>query len=143
MWVVKDDPAWKRARVWGARGWRAAVWVGARTPGWMRQWQFWLTLAVGAFLRLYWLGRSPFYSDSALLYLEVARGAPDHLLAGTGIYSSLLALNMPLYTLLLYPFANDPQGWTLWQAAANVVAVGLLYIWAESAFGRWAALAGG
>ncbi len=141
MAAVKDGPGW--ARAWGARGRRAAVWVGAGTPGWMWQWQFWLTLVVGAFLRLYWLGRSPFYSDSALLYLEVARSAPDHLLAGTGIYSSLLALNMPLYTLLLYPFANDPQGWTLWQAAANVVAVGLLYIWAESAFGRWAALAGG
>ena len=154
MAAVKDGPAWDRARAWGERGWsgalwlgergrRAAGWLGGRAPGWMRQWQFWLTLAVGAFLRFYWLGRSPFYSDSALLYLEVARGAPAHLLAGTGIYTSLLSLNMPLYTLLLYPFANDPQAWTLWQAAANVVAVGLLYIWAESAFGRWAALAGG
>ncbi len=143
MAAVKDWPGWAGALSLAARGWRAVARVGARAPGWTRQWQFWLTLAMGAFLRLYWLGRSPFYSDSALLFLEVARGAHDHLLAGTGIYTSLLSLNMPLYTLLLYPFANDPQGWTLWQAAANVVAVGLLYIWAESAFGRWAALAGG
>ncbi|HEX9036681.1 MAG TPA: hypothetical protein VF808_06775, partial [Ktedonobacterales bacterium] len=114
-----------------------------RAPRWARQWQFWLTLAVGGFLRLYWLGRSPFYSDSALLYVEVARAAHDHLLPGTGIYNSLLALNMPFYTLLLYPFANDPQAATWLQALANVAAVALLYIWAERAFGRWAALAGG
>jgi hypothetical protein len=100
-------------------------------------------LAVGAFLRLYWLGRSPFYSDSALLYLEAARASYAHLLPGTGIYNSLLALNMPLYTIFLYPFANYPQAWTLVQAAANVVAVALLYLWAESAFGRWAGLVGG
>jgi hypothetical protein len=142
MAAVKDGVKLE-ARAWGAWGWRAVVWLGEQAPGWARQWQFWLTLAVGAFLRLSWLGRSPFYSDSALLYLEAARAAHDHLLPGTGIYSSLLALNMPLYTLLLYPFANDPQRWTLVQAAANVAAVGLLYIWAERAFGRWAALAGG
>jgi hypothetical protein len=117
-----------------ARGW---------TLGWAWQWQFWVVLAVGAFLRLYWLGHSPFYPDSALLYLEAARAAHDHLLPGTGIYSSLLALNMPLYTLFLYLFANDPQVWTFWQAAANVIAVALLYLWAESAFGRWAALVSG
>src|SRR5512146_2100590 len=112
MLAVKDRPGWRaRARGWGARGWRAAVWIGAGAPGWARQWQFWLTLAVGALLRLSWLGRSPFYSDSALLYLEVARAAHDHLPLGTGIYNSLLALNTPLYTLLLSPFANDPQRW--------------------------------
>ena len=141
--MVKDVPGWAQRQVWRARGWRAAGWLRARAPRWAHQWQFWLVLVVGAFLRLYWLGHSPFYSDSALLYLEVARGAHDHLLPGTGIYNSLLALNMPLYTLLMYPFANNPQGWTLLQAAANVVAVALLYIWAERAFGRWAALIGG
>lgn len=143
MAAVKDRPGWVWMRAWGARRWRVVARAGAWAPGWARQWQFWLTLAVGGFLRLYWLGRSPFYSDSALLYVEVARASHDHLLAGTGIYNSLLALNMPLYTLLLAPFANDPQAWTWLQGLANVVAVGLLYLWAESAFGRWAALAGG
>lgn len=117
--------------------------VAAHLPRPLRQWQFWLVLAIGAFLRLYWLGHSPFYYDSALLYVEAARAARDHLLPGTGIYSSLLALNMPLYTLFLYPFANDPQAWTLLQALANVAGVALLYLWAESAFGRWAALVAG
>src|SRR5215469_18079437 len=80
-----------------------------RYPLWVRQWQFWVVLGAAAILRLFSIGRSPFGSDDALLFLEASRAVHDHLLPGTGIYNSVLALNMPLYTFILLPFATNPQ----------------------------------
>jgi hypothetical protein len=99
--------------------------------------------AVAAALRLAAIGRSPFDSDDALLFLEAARAARDHLLPGTGIYSSLLALNPPAYTFLLLPFALHPLGMAILTALANVAAVAGLYLFAARHLGRNAALVAG
>ncbi|HEV7126129.1 MAG TPA: glycosyltransferase family 39 protein, partial [Ktedonobacterales bacterium] len=128
-------PAPRAARL--ARTWRVVV---ARLPKWALQWQMWLVLAIGASLRLVAIGRSPFGSDDALLFLEAARTTHDRLLPGTGIFNSLLALNFPAYTFLLLPFANQPQGLAVLTAVANVVAVACLYVFTERMFGRWPAL---
>lgn len=132
--------AWPRSlAAWAALGRRMAAYL----PGWARDWRFWLVFAVGAALRLVAIGRTPFDSDDALLFLEAGRAARDHLMPGTGIYSSLLALNPPIYTYLLLPFAFHPLGMALFTALANVVAVAGLYLFAARHFGRSAALVAG
>lgn len=114
-----------------------------RYPAWARQWQFWTVLGVAAILRLFAIGRSPFGSDDALLFLEASRAVHDHLLPGTGIYNSVLALNMPLYTFILLPFATNPQALSVVTALANVAAVGGWYVFVQRYFGRRAALIAG
>jgi hypothetical protein len=121
---------------------RHAAWP-LRVPAWATQWEFWLVAALGAILRLLPLRYSPFGIDDALLMLEATRASHDHLLPGTGIYSSILALNPPLYTYLLLPFADQPMGMVMLTAIANIVAVAGLYIFAQQFFGRRAALLAG
>ncbi len=108
--------------------WRGVRAVWRRTPGWARDGGLWLTLAVAALLRIPPLARSPFTGDDALLLLEAARSVHDGLLPATGIFSSLLALNMPLYTWLLLPFAAHPLGMAMLTGVTNVAAVGALYL---------------
>lgn len=112
-------------------------------PVWVRQWQFWVVLGIGALLRLFAIGRSPFGSDDALLFLEAGRVVHDHLLPGTGIYNSVLALNMPLYTFILLPFATNPQALSVVTALANVGAVAGWYVFVQRFFSRRAALIAG
>jgi hypothetical protein len=138
----------KAARgAWG--GLKAAADGVARTAGILGTplraagWPLWLVLGVGAALRLPALWRSPFGSDDALLFLEAARAAHERMLPATGIFNSLLALNMPLYTLLLLPFADHPLGMVALTVAANVAAVGGLYLFTARYFGRAPALLAG
>ncbi len=112
-------------------------------PTWATQWEFWLVAVLGAILRLLPLRYSPFGIDDALLMLEATRASHDHLIPSTGIYSSILALNPPLYTYLLLPFADQPMGMVVLTAIANIVAVAGLYIFAQQLFGRRAALLAG
>lgn len=112
-------------------------------PAWTTQWQFWLVVALGTILRLLPLHYSPFGIDDALLMLEATRAVHDHLIPGTGIYSSLLTLNPPLYTFILLPFADQPMGMVVLTALANIVAIAGLYIFAQAFFGRRVALLSG
>src|SRR5947209_1703871 len=96
------------------RIWRRLLRVALPPSGhWARSWQFWFVVGLAALLRLPPVNHSPFGIDTALLMLEATRAAQSHLLPGTGIYNSLLALNSPVYTYLLLPFANAPEAFAL------------------------------
>ena len=112
-------------------------------PAWARQWQLWVVLGLAALLRLIAIAHSPFGSDAALSFLEVARSAHDHALPVTGEYDSILALEPAAYALIILPFANHPFGIALITALANTAAVGLTYILGARYFGRAAGLAAG
>ena len=128
-----EPPMCRSSRVFSSARWaRARQWL----PAWAGQWQFWLVLGLASLLRVPPVARSPFSSDDALLFLEAARALRDHLLPGTGIFNSLLALNMPFYTWVLLPFALHPLGMAILTDAANILAVGGLYIFGARYFGR-------
>lgn len=107
------------------------------------RWEFLLVALVAVLFRIPPLLRSPFSSDDSLLFLEAGRASQSHLLPITGIYSSLLAMNMPIYTWLLLPFATHPFGMALVTGSANVVAVVLLYLLGARYVGRAAGLIAG
>ncbi|HLY32541.1 MAG TPA: glycosyltransferase family 39 protein, partial [Ktedonobacterales bacterium] len=122
---------------------RALAALRRNTPDWILDWRFWLILGLAALLRLWPLARSPFTSDDALLMLEAARAAHDHTLPATGIFNSLLALNMPFYTWLLLPFAAQPLGMAIPTGVANVLTVAGIYLFGAHYFGRTAGLIAG
>jgi len=109
----------------------------------MRRWDFALALAIGALLRLVWLGDTSFLGDQADL-LALGRSAlAHHTLLATGIRSSIGAMNPPAASGLLLPFAglSDPIWAALATALANIAAVALLYGVANRYLGRRAAFA--
>ena len=114
-----------------------------RPPAWALEWGFWLTLTFGATLRLLPLRFSPFGIDSALLMIEANRAVTQGVIPGTGIFSSLLALNPPIYTYILLLFARQPFGMTLLTALANVAGVVALYFFARRHFGTLVATIAG
>jgi len=112
---------------------------------WARQWEFWLALALAAFLRLWQVNTSSFLNDQAGL-MELARGG---ILQGalplTGIPSSIGTLNPPTAIYLIMPFAyvtKDPLGAIISIAVWNVLGVALCYIFALRYFGRRVAVVG-
>ncbi len=107
------------------------------------QWQFWLVVGVAALLRLPPLARSPFTSDDSLLMLEAARAVSEHTLPATGIFNSLLALNMPLYTWVLLLFATQPLGMAILTGVANTLTIGGAYLFGARYFGRATGLLAG
>ncbi len=117
--------------------------AGRRLPGWAVQWQFWAVLGLAALLRLVAIPHSPFSSDAALSFLEVARSSHDHTLPVTGEYNSILALELPAYSFIILPFANHPFGIAVLTALANTAAVGLVYLLGERYFGRNVAVVAG
>lgn len=126
-----------------ARWRRSALAVWRRAPGWARDWGLWTTLVVAALLRIPPLARSPFTGDDALLLLEAARATHDGLLPATGIFSSLLALNLPFYTWLLLPFAAHPLGMAILTGVTNAAAVVALYLLGARYLGRATGLIAG
>jgi 4-amino-4-deoxy-L-arabinose transferase-like glycosyltransferase len=117
--------------------------VGHRLPGWVRLSEFWLVIGLASLLRIPPLTHSPFSSDDALLFLEAIRAVHYHLLPATGIFNSLLALNMPFYTWLLLPFATYPLGMAIGTGVANILTVGGVYIFGARYFGRVTGLIAG
>jgi hypothetical protein len=106
----------------------------------LRQWQLWLVVGVAAILRAVAAINSPFGRDAALLLISAGRAAHEHVIPGSGIYSSLLALNPPLYTWLIMPFADHPWVLVALTVIASCAAVGLTYLLAERLFSRHVAL---
>ncbi len=114
-----------------------------RIPAWILRWDFALALALGALLRLLWLGDTSFLGDQAEL-LALGRSALAHeSLVATGIRSSIGTLNPPAAIALLLPFAplGNPIWATLATALTNVLAVALLYGLGNRYLGRHAAFA--
>lgn len=112
--------------------------LSCRWP-WLRHWEFWLTLAVGAFLRLWHLGTSQFLDDQAMLMSMARNSVLQHALPVTGIPSSIGALNPPFSVYLLVPFAfftRDPFPAVVGIALWNVLGVALCYVFAWRYFGR-------
>lgn len=114
---------------------------GARRD-WLRHWELWVALAVGAFLRLWQPGAGQFLGDQAgllqLARLSVQRGA----IPVTGIYSSISTLNPPLSVYVLLPFAwlsHDPVLAVISQECWNVAGILFCYIFVLRTFGRRAA----
>lgn len=114
-----------------------------RNVAWVRDWQFWVVLGLAAVLRLIGILHSPFTSDAALSFLEVARSWHDHTLPVTGEFDSILALEPPAYSFIILPFANHPFVMALITALANTLAVGLTYVLGARYFGRAAGFVAG
>lgn len=117
----------------------------SRLPEWCTRPEFLLVLAVGAALRLTFLGQTTFLGDQAELLALARSAALHHSVPVTGIRSSIGTLNQPASIYLLLPFAllGDPRWATLATALANVAAVVLLYALANRYAGRRAAFAAG
>ncbi|MGH2517166.1 MAG: ArnT family glycosyltransferase, partial [Ktedonobacterales bacterium] len=112
---------------------------------WLRYWEFWFALALGAFLRLWQLGTSQFLDDQAILMSMARSSVVQHAIPITGIPSSIHALNPPLSVYLLMPFAlfgKDPFPAIVALALWNVAGVALCYIFAWRYFGRRVAAIG-
>lgn len=116
-----------------------------RLPEWCTRPDFLLVLAVGAALRLTFLGQTTFLGDQAELLALARSAAMHHAVPVTGIRSSIGTLNQPASIYLLLPFAllGDPRWATFGTAIANIIAVVLLYALANRYAGRRAAFAVG
>lgn len=110
-----------------------------------RQPEYLLVLLVAALLRLILLDQTSFLGDQAELLFLARSALAHHALPVTGIRSSIGTLNPPASIFLLLPFAllGDPMGATAATAAANIVAVLLLYRLTNRYVGRRAAFAVG
>lgn len=107
--------------------------------------EYLLVLLVAAILRLVLLDQTSFLGDQAELLFLARSALAHHALPVTGIRSSIGTLNPPASIFLLLPFAllGDPMGATAATAAANIVAVLLLYRLTDRYVGRRAAFAVG
>jgi 4-amino-4-deoxy-L-arabinose transferase-like glycosyltransferase len=103
---------------------------------------FWLVVALAAFLRLWHIETTQFLDDQTYL-MQLARGAFLHgAIPVTGIPSSIGTLNPPLSVYLLMPFTlftANPLPIAIFIALWNTLGVALCYLFAERYFGRWAA----
>ncbi len=106
---------------------------------WVRHWEFWLAVGLGAFLRLWQLNVAQFLDDQAG-YVTLAR---DSILQGklplTGIKFSTAAMSPPIVVYLVIPFTalgKNPVPVVVAIALLNIVGVALCYIWALRTFGR-------
>lgn len=112
---------------------------------WAREWEFWLALALGAFLRLWQIGTTQFLDDQTRM-MALARAAVLHgAIPLTSIPSSIGSYNPPLSIYLLLPFAAltaSPLPAVLSVAVWNVLGVALTYIFTERYFGRTVAAVG-
>ncbi|HEU5349331.1 MAG TPA: glycosyltransferase family 39 protein, partial [Ktedonobacterales bacterium] len=112
---------------------------------WLRYPEFWLAVALAAFLRLWRIDLTQVLDDQGQL-LTLARDAwLHHALPVTGIPSSIGTLNPPLSIYLLMPFTlfgKDPLPAAIAIALWNVLGVAFCYIFAQRYFGRIIAASG-
>jgi len=112
---------------------------------WARQWEFWLALAVAAFLRLWRIDLTQFLDDQAGLMRLARGGILQGALPLTGIPSSIGTLNPPIAVYLIMPFTyftKDPLPAVVSIALWNILGVALCYIFALRYFGRRVAAVG-
>ena len=115
-----------------------------RTP-WLRYPEFWLIVALAAFLRLWRIDLTEILNDQ-VQQLTLARGAWLHgALPVTGIAASIGSLSPPLTIYAATPFVafgKDPLLATIANALFNVLGVVICYIFANRYFGRVVAASG-
>ncbi len=116
--------------------------TGTTTPSgwaWIRHWEFWLALALGAALRLWRLDLTQYLDDQTRLMILARSSVTRGLIPLTGIPSSIHTLNPPLSVYIMLPFAAftaDPMPVVLGVALWNVLGVALCYIFTLRYFGR-------
>ncbi len=112
---------------------------------WARQWEFWLALAVAAFLRLWRIDLTPFLGDQVELMRLTRAAITQGALPLTGIPSSVGTLNPPIAIYLIMPFVTNgtnPLAVVISIALWNILGVALCYIFALRYFGRRIAAVG-
>ena len=95
---------------------------GARRD-WLRHWELWVALAVGAFLRLWQPGAGQFLGDQAGLMSLASQAVQRGAVPVTGIHSSINTLNPPFSVYVLLPFvwlSHDPLLAVISQECWNV-----------------------
>ncbi len=112
---------------------------------WLRYPEFWLVVALAAFLRLWRIDLTEILSDQ-VQQLILARGAWLHgALPVTGILASIGNMSPPLTIYTSVPFvalSKDPLLATIANALWNVLGVVVCYIFANRYFGRVVAVSG-
>lgn len=106
---------------------------------WARHWEFWLAVALAAFLRLWRSDLAQFLDDQAGLMRLARAGILQGALPVASIPSSVGTLNPPLNVYLLMPFAyfsQNPLPAVISIAVWNVLGVALCYPFALRYFGR-------
>jgi 4-amino-4-deoxy-L-arabinose transferase-like glycosyltransferase len=112
---------------------------------WVRCWDFWLALGLGAFLRLWHIETTQFLDDQTSLMTIARQGILHGALPVTSIPFSIGVLSPPLSVYLLTPFAafgKNPLPAVVAIVLWNVLGVALCYIFALRYFGRCVAAAG-
>lgn len=112
---------------------------------WLRYPEFWLIVALAAFLRLWRIDLTEILNDQ-VQELILARGAWLHgALPVTGLVSSIGLVNPPVTIYAISPFVafgNDPLLATIVVALWNVCGVVICYVFANRYFGRVVAASG-
>ena len=112
---------------------------------WLRYPEFWLVVALAAFLRLWRIDLTEILNDQ-VQQLILARGAWLHgALPITGLVSSIGVLNPPVTVYATAPFVafgKDPLLATIVAALWNILGVVICYIFANRYFGRVVAASG-
>jgi 4-amino-4-deoxy-L-arabinose transferase-like glycosyltransferase len=120
---------------------RSAAWVaaaGKRWP-WLHHWEFWLALALGAFLRFWHIDLTQFLDDQANLMTLARDGVLQHALPVTGFPYSIGTYSPPLVNYLLMPFtlfSPNPMPVAITMALAQTLAVAPCYAFTLRYFGR-------
>ena len=112
---------------------------GASRWRWLREWEFWLALALGAFLRLWHLGQTQFLDDQSMLITLARESILRHALPVTSNLSSIGTYHSAFSIYLLMPFVlttSNPFPAIISIALWNVAAVALCYVFARRYFGR-------
>lgn len=111
---------------------------------WLRQWEFWLALAVAAFLRLWRIDLTQFLDDQTGIAGIARTGLLTGALPLTSNLSSIGTFHSPLTEYLLMPFlafGKNPLPAVVSIAIWNVLGIAFCYIFALRYFGRRTALA--
>lgn len=109
---------------------------------WLRHWEFWLALALGAFLRFWHLNLSTFLVDQNISMRLARTAIVGHLLPVTSVEYSVGGYAPPFGQYLVIPFAlftHNPWPAVLSIAIWNVLGIALCYLFALKYFGRWVA----
>ena len=147
MKTQADSPANKNVGLL-ARAWVGLGAVRGDKPGrrqwvagqpWVRHWEFWLALGLGAFLRLWHIDLTQFVEDQRN-FMTIAREAVLHgAIPITSVTYSISTYSPPLSAYLLMPFVffgKDPLPAVISIALWNILGLALTYILALRYFGR-------
>ena len=111
----------------------------AARSGWARNWEFWLAVALAAFLRLWHIELTQFLKDQVDLMMLTRPAIIHGVLPITATYSSIGTYHPPMavyFLLPIYAFTTNPLPGVISIALVNILAVALTYIFALRYFGR-------